>query len=366
MKQKKRFTKAYFCCPRHGVLQNPVEYLDLVVSTDSKVIVDVSVVCCKRCDAYYTTPLFTGCEFRYRGKRVFIGLECGERNVRIPYSVDIDDYYKQEEQRQQEEDKRQEHLRIKREEEEKLKERIRIEKKERQRKYFDSLPEILHDRIVLTNKPRFIKEHKCPYCGQAVKLKHVKIVHHNMVDPTVTFLFTKINSCENCNTHFITPKQFDFICEKACKKIRRYFRGPFVAPVNIDIEYNSEYGNLFIPKWAFDSDKYDRHHLPPRGDELYDMTDEEYQRVVEFHQPEYPVQLRPKSFLGEAGYSTNESEIQRYRILAKCVAEYGKSKVINQIKNTMDRCIKQKNGSIKYQRAINIWRGDILYVENKL
>ena len=94
------------------------------------------------------------------------------------------------------------------------------------------------------------------------------------------------------------------------------------------------------------------------------MTDKEYNWVISFHQPEeFPVQLRKKSFLAEAGYSTNESEIRRRSILEKCIQEHGKSKVINQIKSNMNLRIKQKDGSAKYQNALNIWRSDIHWIE---
>ena len=76
--------------------------------------------------------------------------------------------------------------------------------------------------------------------------------------------------------------------------------------------------------------------------------------------------LRLKSFLGEAGYSTSESEIRRHAILERCVQEHGKWKVINQLKSNMNTKKMQKDGEIRYAKALNIWCGDIWYVENKL
>ena len=107
--------------------------------------------------------------------------------------------------------------------------------------------------------------------------------------------------------------------------------------------------------------------MPPLSDKFYNMTEEEYRWVEGYYRPEeFEVELRKQSFLGAAGYSTNESETKRRSILKECVAKYGKRKVIGQIKYNIDLRLKQKNGNIRYQRAINTWRGDLWYTENKL
>ena len=139
----------------------------------------------------------------------------------------------------------------------------------------------------------------------------------------------------------------------------------FVEPQNVKCECDDDNRYLFIPKWMLYSSKFDEYNLPPRDDEYYDLTDEEYLWVKMSYGPEkFHIDLRQQSFLGAAGYSTGESEIRRHSILAKCVHEYGKGKVIRQLKVNINLRAGQKNKN--FGNAINIWRGDIWYVEHKL
>ena len=113
------------------------------------------------------------------------------------------------------------------------------------------------------------------------------------------------------------------------------------------------------------SSKFDKYHLPPRDDEYYDLTDKEYLWVKMSYVPEkFHIDLRQQSFLGAAGYYTSESEIRRHSILSKCVREYGKGKVVRQLKANINLRAGQRNKN--YGNAINIWRGDIWYVEHML
>ena len=68
----------------------------------------------------------------------------------------------------------------------------------------------------------------------------------------------------------------------------------------------------------------------------------------------------------ENGYSTSVTKDRRRRILEKCVVEYGKGKVIGQLKKFIVLRVNQKNGEKKYMNALNIWRSDIWYIENEL
>lgn len=341
MDYKQQTKKIGFCCPHHGVLSEPVEYFS--VDIGYKKIVDVSVMRCPQCKTYYTpfTNLLALTKIEYKGHQVAAGQPVGRKgiarvDVRVPYIISIEEYNQRNEQ-------------------------AKKEQVEKNRKYIEDLREVEHNCIILTNKNCFISENKCPCCHEKTKKEYVKIIQYRK------FLLANVRHCSHCDFDYISPEQFERIREKASSKIRGYYRGTFVFPVEIECEYQEDGKYLYIPKWALDFEKYDHHHLPPRGDTFYDMTDEEYRWVVSYHQPEdFSVQLRHKSFLGEAGYSTSESEVRRHNILKTCVSEYGKSRVINQLKSNMNLRIKQKDGDVRYAHALNIWREDIWWVENEL
>lgn len=352
MESNQQIKKVALCCPHHGMLQGNVEYFSVNMGT--QMLVDIPVVYCSACKKYYTpfNNLLAIVKLTYKGRPVMASQGRVQRSVprmgvKVPYFVETVEYNKQKEQAH--------------EEARKQAEQARKEKAEKRQQYIDSLREVDHNCIILTNKVCFITENECPCCHGKTKKEYVKITQHRK------YLLSNVRHCSHCDFDYITPIQFDRIREKASEKIRGYYRGAFVSPVDIECEYQEDGSYLYIPKWALDFEKYDHHHLPPRGDAFYDMTDEEYRWVIAYHQPEeFPVQLRQKSFLGEAGYSTSESEIRRHSILAKCVNEYGKSRVINQLKSNLNLRMKQKDGTTRYQHALNIWRGDIWYVENEL
>lgn len=354
MNTKKKTKRAAFCCPHHGAISNTVDYFS--VDMGSKRLIDIPVMYCESCKKYYTPfanlLALVGSEHaKYKGYQVAAGRGRAEKSfpkieVRTPYFVDA-----------KERNRQKEHLLLKQEKTQKKQEILR---KEKNKQYIESLREVPHYTLTLTNKPCFVKEHICPRCKQDTRKEHVKIVQYRKS------LLAHVRHCERCDADFITPKQFCSIDEKASQKIYGDISYPFVRPKNIECEYQ-EGRYLFIPYSAIDSDRFSQYHLPPRNDEYYDMTDEEYLWVKTFYQPEeFTVPLRQKSFLGEAGYSTSESEIRRHNILARCVNEYGKNKVINQLKTNMNLRMKQKDGNIRYSKAINVWRGDIWYIENQL
>ena len=341
METKRQPKKVAFCCPHHGVLREPVEYFSVNIGT--KKLVDTPVMYCKECKKYYTpfTNLLAFTKLRYKGHEVVasqgrVQKSIPREEVRMPYFVDMEEDNQQKEQQ-------------------------RIENTEKHKQYIAGLREVYHDCIILTNKPCFINEYRCPLCQEITKKERLKITQR------WKFLLANVRHCDHCGRDYITPRQHEILCSKAREKIRGHYCEPFISFVDIHCEHQEDNNYLFIPSWALDFEKYDYRHLPPKGDEFYDMTDEEYLWVKMYHQPEeFPVQLRVKSFLGEAGYSTSESEIRRHNILSICVDEYGKSKVVNQLKSNINLRLKQKDGNIRYAHAINIWHGDIWYVENQL
>lgn len=352
MNQKSPTKKVAFCCPQHGVLNEPVEYISVDMGT--KKLVDVPIMYCKECSKYYTpfTNFLAFAKPLYKGRLIAASQGRVEKSiprieVRTPCFVDLVKENPCNEQTTQEEKKRARQL--------------RLEKAEQQKQYIESLRNISYNAVVLSNKDSFVREKRCPRCLEKVEKEHAKIIQgHN-------YILANVWHCNHCDSDYITPAQFTKIYQKAMDMIRGFYWGAFVSPMGIECHQNEDGKYLCIPQWALDIDKYDRHHLPPRGDAYYDMTDEEYSWVMSFYQPEeFLVPLRKKSFLAEAGYSTSESEIRRHNILEKCVKEYGKSKVINQLKSNISLRSKQKNGSIRYQRAINIWHGDMWFVENEL
>lgn len=346
---KNRETKKLsFCCPHHGVLSSFVEYVS--VDLDSKKLVDVPVKYCHHCQMYYTpfTNLLAFAKLQYRGCQI-AGCKIGgskeipREEVRVPYFTDNTAYLKEQERLQ--------------------KEQLRAVQTEKFKKYVEGLRAINHDSIILTNKSCFIQEHRCPICQDITKKESVKITQHRK------YVVSNVRHCSRCDFDFVSSAELYKIDKKASKVVKGRYNTPFISPVDIRCEYQSLDKYLFIPRWTLDLAKYDYHKLPPHGDAFYDMTSEEYAWVIEYHQPidmDFPVQLRAKSFLGEAGYSTGESEIRRHAILERCVQEHGKWKVINQLKSNMNIRLNQKNGAIRYANALNIWRSDISYVENKL
>ncbi|MEE1125177.1 MAG: hypothetical protein U0L18_04475 [Acutalibacteraceae bacterium] len=348
MENKNQTKKVIFCCPYHGELREPIEYFNAKIGR--KKLVNLPIMYCKKCEKYYTPfyNLVTLIEIKHKGYQVMaskttsFGKNFKKVSVRIPRFIDIEEENK---------------------EENKEAERIRLEKKEKFQKYTEGLREVLYDHLVMTNKSCFIKEHMCPICRNITKKENIKITQNQK------FLLANIRHCEYCNNDYITPEQFRFLCDKAKSKIRGFYHEPFIFPKNVICKLENTFGNqyLFIPEWALDFEKYDHHNLPPKGDKLYDMTNDEYLWVKMYYQPdEFPVKLRQKSILGEAGYSANESRNRRHIILAKCVKKYGKSRVINQLKSNINLRIKQKDGNIRYAKALNTWRGDITFVENEL
>lgn len=342
MEPNRQTKKVSFCCPYHGALKEDTEYFS--VNMQSKVLVDVPVKYCKICKRYYTpfANLARLFQLDYKGTRVMGGAGRAARafpreEVRVPYfSYPEDD---------------------------KSRKITKDDKAEQFRQYLEGLREVPHNSVILSNKPLFINEHKCPVCHERVKREQVKISQRKK------FLLSDVCHCERCGVDLISPKQFKKICDKAERQIRGWYNHPFISPVEMDVDSYEK--GLFIPRWALDLDKYDDHHLPPRGDAYYEMTDKEYSWVVGYHQLDmfdvmFDVKLRKKSFLGEAGYSTSESEIRRHKILKICVEQYGKSKVINQLNKNISLRLSQKDGNVKYQNALNIWRGDISYVEKEL
>lgn len=346
--------KVAICCPNHGVLCGSVEYLSADLGT--KMLIDMPVVYCSTCSKYYTPfgNLLALVKLQYNGRQVVasqsqVHKDIPREFVKVPRFIEkesIDERNKPHEEIIREEKRRERQL--------------RLEKAEQRKQYIDSLREVPYNKVVLTNKSCFIDDKRCPHCKEKAKKEHVKIKQDRK------YVMTNVWHCSTCDTDYISPAQFEQIYKKARDVIRGFYWGAFVSPVDIRCEWSKDGGYLCIPDWALDVDKYDRKHLPPHGDAFYDMTDEEYSWVVSFYQPEeFLVQLRKKSFLAEAGYSTSETEIRRHNILEKCINEHGKSKVINQLKSNMNLRMKQKDGNTRYQHALNIWRSDIHWIKTR-
>ena len=327
-----------FCCPWHGVLRTPVEYFN--VDIGSKKLVDMSVKYCPKCDTYYTpfSSYLASKKIIYKGHHISTTISGTRRasseNVRMPYYIDADKYVPP-------------------------KHPPKLDATEKYRKYIEGLRQVVYTDITITNTPSYIENNSCPICNVPTKKETIKVMDLK----GRKYVLAKIRHCSHCNRDYISPAQFHDIHSKS----RSLFSTFYCRFRNVSFERGDNCEYLFIPIWALDCDKYNHHKLPPKGDSLYQMTDEEYLWVKWYHEPEeFQVQLRAKSFLGEAGYSTTESEIKRHGILERSVKEFGKDRVIFQLKSNMNMRLRQKDGEIRYANALNVWRGDIWYVENKL
>lgn len=346
-------SKVTFCCPHHGALQGNVEYLTKDIGT--RTLIDLPVVYCRDCNKYYTpfSNLLALTKLEHKGQQIKASQSHVEKafpraEVRVPRfkSKESDNHKSAEAANNCQESRAQQR-------------KERLLKIEKNKEYIEHLRYVEHNSVILSNKPIFLSENKCPICRNGVKKENIKLRYYNG-----RYVLTSVKRCNLCNSDYITPNQFYAIRKKALKL---FDIAPFVYPVNIYAEHIGDDKYLFLLHDVYNKDIYDLKHLPPRADKYYDMSDEEYNWVKSVYEPEEYIQnLRPKSFLGEAGYSTNESEKRRQVILQKCVSEYGKSKVIHQIKSNMNNCLRQKNGSVRYQRALNIWRHDINYITNHL
>lgn len=308
---------------------------------------------CKQCRKYYTpfSNLLSLVPIQHRGQMVCasqgrIRKDIHREIVRVPRFLDIAEYNKELLQAHEEDQKRQER-----------EERIRTEQSEKKKQYIDSLRDVLYCCVILSNKDIFLKEHKCPHCREDLKKEYVKVTQNRK------YILTNVWHCEHCDLDFISPNLFYSICDKADRIIRGYYSSPFVAPVEMECTYQDGGTYLFIPQWALDSEKYDHRHLPPRSDEFYIMTEDEYNWVKLYHQPEeFPAELKSKSFLKLEGYDSNVPETMRRKILDTCVQKYGKVKVLSQLHLNVNLRINQKGKN--YTRSINIWNSDIRYVES--
>lgn len=363
MGNKKQYEKVAFCCPQHGELTNNIEYSSVDMGT--RRLVDIPVMYCQECNKYYTpfTNLLALVSLCHKECQVAASQACVEKSttkhkVRVPHFIEPPKENVRKQQTHIEKaEKEKQYIALGRKEIE----QIRMEKGKKYRQLIEDLREVSNSKIILSNKHSFSGKRLCPCCQKKTVSEYVKIRQGNK------FLFANIRHCGLCNADYITPEQFNSLCAKASKVIRGFYLTPFISPENVYCEAQENDKYLFIPQWAIDSEKFDQYHLPPHGDEYYDMTDAEYLWVKTLYQPEaFDVRLRLKSFLGEAGYSTNEPETRRHKILEECVIKYGKSKVINQLHSNMNLRMKQKNGSKRYEHAINVWREDIWFIENKL
>lgn len=348
METERKTKKATFCCPHHGVLSGKVEYFSENFGT--KRFEDIPVMCCPECKKYYTTFVNLLAIFKpqYKGKAVeaaqgFWGKSKNSVEIRKPYIVDLEKERKEIEHKKEE------------------------QRKAHEEKWIESIKNsriVYHDEIIVSNKSIFKDEHKCPHCRQATQKECVRISQRGKN------ISANIRHCNVCNNDYITLDQYHNLEEKAKEKLKYFhYDKPFIRPLNLEME-ESYFGKgrfVFIPKSAKDLDKYNYNHLPPHEDEFFCMSDEEYLWIMMYYQPEeYLYELKKKSFLMEKGYSTSVTKDRRRRILEKCVEEYGKGKVIGQLKKNIVLRVNQKNGEAKYMNALNVWRSDIWYIENEL
>lgn len=227
------------------------------------------------------------------------------------------------------------------------------------RKFLKNLRTVECHNPILTNKPQFLRERRCPHCNHLTKKETVKIKRGT----NQKYLVTDLWHCKQCNVDYIDLEQMNILDNKAKEELGKSVRCPIISPQNTSIERSYEGKTLFIPQYALNSRKYNKNNLPPRINEYYDMSEGEYDWVKSYFATDmFSGRLKTQSFLGAAGYFTYVSEVRRHQILKECAEEYGKNKVIKQITSNMNLKLNQVNGSVKYAKAIRIWRDDLSYV----
>ena len=175
------------------------------VDIGSKKMVDISVMRCPECRRYYTpfTNLLNLTKLHCKGQEVFASKANSSNSiakveVRLPYLMDISEYSHQ-------------------------LEKAKAEEGEQRKQYFDDLREVYSDCIVLSNKPSFIAEHKCPNCQDIPQKEYVKISQRGK------FILFNIRSCKTCGFDYITPTQLYGIDDKARRKVRGHYSTPPAA-----------------------------------------------------------------------------------------------------------------------------------------
>ena len=190
----------------------------------------------------------------------------------------------------------------------------------------------------------------CPFCRSVMSREDINIPVIEMTGDSYRHDTEKVRFCYKCRKAFITKEMALYILSKINDSLK--------DQKTIKVE------NVTI-QWDEDNNKY---LFNPTSENSWDIffPSRDYEKVSVRDDTPAEMELNQQSFLGAMGYSTNESEARRRIILVKCVTEFGKSRVLQQLRFNMDMRLKQKDGATRYQRAINAWRGDIWYVENKL
>ena len=190
----------------------------------------------------------------------------------------------------------------------------------------------------------------CPFCRSVMSREFINIPVVDINGDLIQYSTEMVRFCHKCRKAFITKDMAVHILSQI-NDISKDQKTIKVENVTIQWDHNDK-------KYSF----------IPTSDNSWDIyfPARDYERFSSRDDTSAEMELNSQSFLGKMGYSASESETRRRTILAKCVAEYGKHKVLQQLRFNMDMRLKQKDGAIRYQRAINVWRGDIWFVENKL
>lgn len=358
--------KASFFCPVHGLLEKQIVYASFVL--EGTELHDIACMYCEGCDCYYSpfgnllhfVPSASVNGKPLRESEIRIGKSTIKRSIKSPYwgKLRPTNTTLPTPQKQASEAKRKKQVKN-------TAPKVAPPQKE--------LVEVETNEIILTNKSLFVNERKCPDCQTRVAKKYVSILHSTVYLQRCYKFRGSLFYCPSCSHFYLSKSQLEKLNDKALDIMPKGTPYPFVKPGNVKIDEAQAEGNRnihnfkYIPLEMLNFEKYDRWNPPPKCNKYYDPTNEEYEWILGYYEPESPFvgNLKSKSFLGEAGYSTTEPEKYRKRILDQCVSKYGKAKVIKQIKFNITQRSNQQNGEIKYAHAISIWLSDISYIEVK-
>ena len=321
--------KIAFCCPHHGFLHKPVEYLSTKVG--SKVLVDLPIVYCEECNRYYSPfgNILALFKLKYRGRLILPSKGIAQKNVervevRIPYFSIA-------------EEKKVENTANK------PKDTYTNKKKQTHR------TQRIINNISLQNAPVFVSNTYnfntgvCPVCCSVMTKDHANIPVLYENGDFYRYYAEEILYCHKCKRGYVGQKTIEKLLQRINAATNHY---SIVKLENARVSFNKEQKFSYYPT----VDNTSAVFIP---DYQYHPSTMEYDGEMN---------LNAQSFLGAMGYTVKLPEHSRRIILAKAVKIHGKRKVADLICFLISSRRNQLNGATKFANAIRIWQKDLNYI----
>lgn len=332
LKMSGQTKKIAFCCPHHGFLQNPVEYFSTKVG--SKVLVDLPIVHCEKCNRYYSPfgNILALFKPKYRGRLILPSKGIAQKNVervevRIPYFSKLETTA----------EKKVESLANK------PKGNIKNKNKQAPRT----------QRTINNTPPRNVPVHisntynfttgVCPICCSVMSKDraNIPVLYEN--GDFYRYYVEEILYCHKCKKGYVGQKTVEKLLQRI-KAATNYHSIVKLENARVSFSRNQEF--LYYP-----TTENNRVVFIPRY--------EHHSSTMEY---DGEMNLNAQSFLGAMGYTVKLPEYSRRIILAKAVKQYGKRKVTDLICFLISSRQKQFNGATKFANAIRIWQKDLNYI----